>query len=62
MPAAIDALRPARPFAFTPASAADRNRALRCLTQGIYYEAALESTEGQEAVAQVILNRVRDPN
>ncbi|WP_054110493.1 cell wall hydrolase [Brevundimonas sp. AAP58] len=62
MPAAIGALRPARPFAFTPASAADRNRALRCLTQGIYYEAALESTEGQEAVAQVILNRVRDPN
>jgi spore germination cell wall hydrolase CwlJ-like protein len=62
MPAAIGALRPARPFAFTPASDADRNRALRCLTQGIYYEAALESTKGQEAVAQVILNRVRDPN
>lgn len=55
-------LRPARPFVFRPASAADRNRALRCLTQGIYYEAALEPTEGQEAVAQVILNRVRDLN
>ncbi|MGV9009479.1 cell wall hydrolase [Brevundimonas sp.] len=55
-------LRPARPFVFNTASAEDRRRALRCLTQGIYYEAALEPTEGQEAVAQVILNRVRDLN
>ena len=62
MPATNGALRPARPFVFSAASEADRQRGLRCLTQGIYYEAALESTEGQEAVAQVILNRVRDPN
>ena len=62
MPNALGALRPARPFVFTSATPADRARALRCLTQGVYYEAALESTEGQEAVAQVILNRVRDPN
>lgn len=55
-------LRVAAPFVFKPATAEDRRRALRCLTQGIYYEAALEPTEGQEAVAQVILNRVRDPN
>ena len=55
-------LRPARPFDFKPATAEDRRRAIRCLTQAIYYEAALEPTEGQEAVAQVILNRVRDPN
>lgn len=55
-------LRPARPFEFKPATAEDRRRAVRCLTQAIYYEAALEPTEGQEAVAQVILNRVRDPN
>ncbi|HZW15833.1 MAG TPA: cell wall hydrolase [Brevundimonas sp.] len=55
-------LRPARPFAFRPATAEDRRRAMRCLTQAIYYEAALEPTEGQEAVAQVVLNRVRDPN
>ncbi|HEX8472078.1 MAG TPA: cell wall hydrolase [Brevundimonas sp.] len=59
---AVGALRPALPFVFKAASEADRQRAVRCLTQGIYYEAALESTEGQEAVAQVILNRVRDPN
>ncbi|OYX55525.1 MAG: cell wall hydrolase [Brevundimonas subvibrioides] len=62
MPAAIGALRSARPFVLQTAASADRARALRCLTQGVYYEAALESTEGQEAVAQVILNRVRDPN
>jgi spore germination cell wall hydrolase CwlJ-like protein len=61
-PDASEFLRVARPFVFKPATAEDRRRALRCLTQGIYYEAALEPTEGQEAVAQVILNRVRDPN
>jgi spore germination cell wall hydrolase CwlJ-like protein len=55
-------LRPAQPFVLRAASAEDRRRAQRCLTQAIYYEAALEPTEGQEAVAQVILNRVRDPN
>ncbi|RZJ82406.1 MAG: cell wall hydrolase, partial [Brevundimonas sp.] len=61
-PNATGQLRPARPFVFRPASVEDRRRAQRCLTQAIYYEAALEPTEGQEAVAQVILNRVRDPN
>jgi spore germination cell wall hydrolase CwlJ-like protein len=61
-PNASDYLRVAAPFVFKPATAEDRRRALRCLTQGIYYEAALEPTEGQQAVAQVILNRVRDPN
>lgn len=60
-PAAPGALRTARPFVLK-ASAEDRRRALRCLTQAIYYEAALEPTPGQEAVAQVVLNRVRDPN
>ena len=62
MPATLGALRPAKPFILTAASAADRRRALRCLTQAIYYEAGLEPTAGQEAVAQVVLNRVRDPN
>lgn len=36
-------------------------RALECLTSAIYYESASESLEGQAAVAQVILNRVRHP-
>ena len=62
MPAATGALQPARPFVFKAATETDRRRALRCLSQAIYYEAALESIQGQEAVAQVILNRVRDPN
>ena len=56
------ALRPAKPFVFDAATAEDRRRALRCLTQAVYFEAALEPTDGQEAVAQVVLNRVRDPN
>ena len=55
-------LVPARPFVFRAVSGDDRNRALRCLTQAVYYEAALESEEGQAAVAQVVLNRVRDRN
>ena len=35
--------------------------ALECLTSAIYYEAGQESADGQRAVAQVILNRVRHP-
>jgi len=61
-PAATALLHSASPFLFRPASAEDRRRALRCLTQAVYYEAALEPTAGQEGVAQVVLNRVRDPN
>jgi spore germination cell wall hydrolase CwlJ-like protein len=33
----------------------------KCLAEGIYFEARSESAEGQAAVAQVILNRVRNP-
>lgn len=62
MPAAMNALRPAQVFKFTPRTADDRRRALRCLTQAVYYESALEPSLGQEGVAQVVLNRVRDPN
>ena len=61
-PGLASLLVPARPFVLRTASADDRSRALRCLTQAVYYEAALESDEGQAAVAQVILNRVRDRN
>ncbi|WP_236559148.1 cell wall hydrolase [Sphingomonas sp. T1] len=50
-----------RPFSMTRTSAADRARALFCLTTAIYYEAASEPDAGQRAVAQVILNRVRHP-
>ena len=33
----------------------------KCLAEGIYFEARGESARGQAAVAQVILNRVRNP-
>ena len=42
-------------------TALDRARALTCLTQAIYYEAASEPDAGQRAVAQVVLNRVAHP-
>lgn len=61
-PIVSGALRPIGAFRFVPNTPQDRVRALRCLTQAIYYEAALEPRRGQEAVAQVILNRVRDRN
>ena len=51
----------ARPFVLAGADAASRERALDCLTSAVYYEAGTESTEGQKAVAQVVLNRVRHP-
>jgi len=37
----------------------DRARQMRCLAEAIYFEARSESEEGQAAVAQVVLNRVR---
>lgn len=39
----------------------DYERALNCLTMAIYYEAGAEPHDGQRAVAQVVLNRVRHP-
>jgi len=51
----------ARAFSIAAASTIDRGRALECLTAAIYYEAATEPDAGQQAVAQVILNRVRHP-
>ncbi len=36
-------------------------RELDCLTQAVYFEARGETAEGQAAVAQVVLNRVRHP-
>ncbi len=62
IPVSTEPLEPAAPFRLPAAmAAADRARALNCLTQAIYYEAANESALGQRAVAQVVLNRVRHP-
>lgn len=43
------------------ADALSRLRAVDCLAQAIYYEAASEGTDGGRAVAQVVLNRMHHP-
>jgi spore germination cell wall hydrolase CwlJ-like protein len=52
---------PARPFKLAAASLMDRNRAQTCLAMAVYYEAGTQGPEGEAAVAQVVLNRVRHP-
>jgi spore germination cell wall hydrolase CwlJ-like protein len=54
-------LSAASPFALTASTPLDQMRSLDCLAQAVYYEAASESEDGQRAVAQVVLNRVRHP-
>jgi spore germination cell wall hydrolase CwlJ-like protein len=61
IPAAPSPGAPAAPFTLVDVSPTDKVRALTCLTMAVYYEAASESAEGQAAVAQVVLNRVRNP-
>lgn len=51
----------ARPFRLASSNTLPYSRALECLTEAIYYEAATEPVDGQRAVAQVVLNRVRHP-
>lgn len=46
---------------FLKTDAEDRGRALDCLAQAVYYEAAGEGEDGGRAVAQVVLNRMRHP-
>jgi spore germination cell wall hydrolase CwlJ-like protein len=58
---ATAALTPAGSHVFQGGTPLDRLRSLNCLAQAIYYEAASESEDGQRAVAQVVLNRVRHP-
>ena len=61
-PSLQDALivTPQTPFVQN-AAIPDAQRALDCLTQAVYYEARSEPIDGQRAVAQVVLNRVRNP-
>lgn len=51
----------ARSFRYTGADDHDRMRSIDCLTAAVFYEAAIEPLEGQRAVAQVVLNRLRHP-
>jgi Cell Wall Hydrolase len=50
---------PTGPSFLAGQSARDQVRSTLCLATAIYYEAATEPDEGQRAVAQVVLNRVR---
>ena len=52
------ALEASRPFMLTGA-APERDKALRCMTQAVYFEAGFEPLDGQRAVAQAVINRVR---
>ncbi|SEN52312.1 Cell Wall Hydrolase [Sphingomonas gellani] len=58
--AAALAVEAAPPFSTAAIAPDDAARAAECLTAAIYYEARSESLDGQRAVAQVVLNRVRD--
>ena len=60
-PEAIAPGHAAEPFAVGAASERDIAASLQCLTAAVYYEARSEGLEGQRAVAQVVLNRVRHP-
>jgi len=57
---------PSRPDGRQPAgrraSALDSSRQLDCLTDAVYFEARGETPRGQAAVAQVVLNRVKNPS
>ena len=50
----------AAPFLFKGGAAA-RTQALTCLASAEYYEAGNQDEDGERAVAQVVLNRVRHP-
>jgi len=50
----------ASPFVFK-GNAAARTQALSCLASAVYYEAGNQDENGERAVAQVVLNRVRHP-
>jgi hypothetical protein len=60
LPFAAVPVTPAQPFILS-GDDDQRARALLCHTQAVYYEANGEPEEGQRAVAQVVLNRVRHP-
>ncbi len=48
-------------FQIKNVAAGTQAQAVECLTAAVYYEAATEPLDGQRAVAQVVLNRVRHP-
>jgi len=61
IPLSLAANPAAGKFRFAAATDIDRLRSIECLTAAVYYEAATEPLDGQRAVAQVVLNRLRHP-
>lgn len=61
VPKAAGAIAAATPFAIGLGDATSFARSLQCMTAAIYYEAGNEPLDGQRAVAQVVLNRMRSP-
>ena len=59
VPFSTDPNPAARPFVFR-GTAEDKARALDCLAAGVLYEAG-DDAKGEQAVAQVVLNRLRHP-
>ncbi|CAN5402072.1 cell wall hydrolase [soil metagenome] len=53
-------LEASRPFTLTGA-ASEREKAVNCMTQAVYFEAGFEPLAGQQAVAQTVINRMRHP-
>jgi len=60
IPFSTDPITPARPYKMA-GDHGSFERAVECLATAIYYEAGAEPLDGQRAVAQVVLNRVRHP-
>jgi spore germination cell wall hydrolase CwlJ-like protein len=61
LPAIFNTGPAATPYVFRGRTSLDNLRAQLCLTAAIYYEGANEPDDGQRAIAQVVLNRVRHP-
>jgi spore germination cell wall hydrolase CwlJ-like protein len=61
IPVSSGSLQAANAYVFTGRTPLDQMRSADCLAQAIYYEARSQSEDGQRAVAQVVLNRVRHP-
>jgi hypothetical protein len=61
IPVSSGPLPAANAYVFTGRTPLDQMRSEDCLAQAVYYEARSESEDGQRAVAQVVLNRVRHP-
>lgn len=55
------AMEAASSFRLVSGQGADFQRSLECLTMAVYYEAGNETDDGERAVAQVVLNRLRHP-